>query len=149
GAIALAGLAFALAVRSRLRFLPAGATTWVVGGFVAAVALTAVVNGHGVVSALGPYTRYEGYVPYLCYGVVLLTVVRVADTSWLVSLTSWLTAILGGVVVYGVLQVVGADPFHWTDDSTHVAFSTLGQENFAAGAVAALLPISIAATYFW
>jgi tetratricopeptide (TPR) repeat protein len=145
--LAIAGAALVLAllvldfVANRRILLPRGPWPVLAASFAIVVLIVSVASGLGVRSLLGSYTRYVGAGPYLLFVALGLAVLVVADEAWTRKFVTALMLTAAVVVLYGLAQAVGADPFSWSADEKRTAFSTLGQENFAAGFIAIAVPI--------
>jgi tetratricopeptide (TPR) repeat protein len=105
----------------------------------ALMTLATLVNGARLRSFFGDYGRDVGLLAYLA-AAVLLFVVTVEfdqrDVRRLVRFGCW---VAGGVVLYGLLQKLGAEPLG--APSTGQVISTLGQVNFMAGFSGMALPL--------
>lgn len=95
-------------------------------------------------SLFGWYPRFLGLIPYL---VIILYGVFVADAfAGRVHQLAWAMVIAATIVGgYGLVQVIGADPFEWrtAGAGTSVANSTLGNSNFAGGFLAMTFPFHV------
>jgi putative inorganic carbon (HCO3(-)) transporter len=141
GAIALLALWGLQAAGTGRLVVPKGPLLPILGAFVAFLFVSGFVADYRMVALLGTYGRYAGLAAYLCYALVCLTVVHAFDANAVRTLALVLVGSLAVVVVYGLLQVLGADPFDWGADP--VRYSTLGQTNFAAGYVAIATPVAL------
>ena len=97
------------------------------------------------VSWLGYYSRFNGGMLSVCSYVILYY----AFVSNITNITPLLKVILStatAVTLYGVAERMGIDKSIWVQDVQNRVFSTLGQPNWLAAYIVALLPISIAMT---
>jgi putative inorganic carbon (HCO3(-)) transporter len=128
-------------VRVRRVTVPTGLAPLCAGLFALALVVTTVANGVGARTLLGPYPRYVGAGTYLACAVLFLATVLALHGRDARSVLLWGTGLLGIMCAYGVLQHFDADPFTWSDPGR--SFSTMGQENFAAGLAATLFPLAL------
>lgn len=142
GAVALLALGASVAIWQRRIELPGGIATWFALVFAAAAVLATVTSSLPRTSLVGEYGNSQGLLSYGSYVVLFLvagTVLRGRDLTWL------LRSCLVGVVfvgLFGVAQAAGLEPIGRAANSVKV-FTTLGNSNFTAGWVAALLPVTL------
>ena len=99
-------------------------------------------------SFVGQHRRYAGLLSYLSYLAIFLVAVRLYASAQLSGLVRAFLLALAGIVGYGWLQVAGLDPFTWSSGGLAQRFSTMGNINFAAGYVGAVLPMAVAVAAF-
>lgn len=96
------------------------------------------------VSWFGYYSRFNGgMLSIFCY--VLLYYAFVSN--WEEDIKKLLYVVLGtgvAVATYGVLERLGIDKNLWVQDVQNRVFSTLGQPNWLAAYLVALMPVSLA-----
>lgn len=106
--------------------------------------LSWVLAPHKYWSLFGWYPRFLGLIPYIA---VVVFGVLVADAfAGRAKNIAWTFAITGTVVgFYGMLQVIGADPFGWNTagGGSSFAISTFGNSNFVGTYLAMCLPFFI------
>lgn len=141
GAVALVALSAVRAARTGTIGVVRSPVTVLAAAFVVALLVATVVADGLAVPLLGAYGRNAGALAYAAYAVVLLVTIRAfRPPASLWSLAWAVTAGVGLVTAYGLVQVAGGDPFEWDSNGLSTAFSTLGQVNYAAGYVAIALP---------
>lgn len=95
-------------------------------------------------SLFGWYPRFLGLIPYIA--VVLYGVLMADAFAGRTRIIAWTFAITGTIVgFYGMLQVIGADPFAWNTagGGSSFAISTFGNSNFVGTFLAMCLPFFI------
>ena len=100
------------------------------------------------VSWLGYYSRFNGgMLSVFCYTLLFYAFVSNIHKEFLPKLARFLfgTAII--VSLYGVLEHFGIDKHLWVQDVQARVFSTLGQPNWLAAYVVALIPITLSIAY--
>jgi tetratricopeptide (TPR) repeat protein len=93
----------------------------------------------------GLYGRFQGLIPYLvviAFGLLLVDAFagRARDLAWGVLLAG---GFVGG---YGLVQIIGADPFTWAvgGEETNQALSSIGNPNFSGGLLGVFVPVGVA-----
>lgn len=99
-----------------------------------------LLSPYRIWSLIGDHSRFTGLVPYL---VVIALGVLVADAfRGDVRLLAWALVGSGAVAgVYAVVQVLGLDPFEWSN--TNQAVVTIGNTNFSGAFFAICLPVAL------
>lgn len=108
--------------------------------FAGPLIVATVVSPYRVWSLIGDHSRFTGLIPYL---VVIALAILIADgfrgdiqpLGW--SLVAS-TAVAGA---YAVVQVLGLDPFEWSE--MNQAVGTIGNTNFAGAFFAICLPVAV------
>lgn len=126
-------------VRGRAE-LPWGPVAWAVAAFLVGLVAATVTSDAPVVSLLGVHRRYSGLLLYASCALLLVAVLRRFDERSASSLALAIAAGAVGMTLYGLLQLVGADPFPFEGRYSGI-FSTVGNPNFAAGYLGATLPL--------
>lgn len=94
-------------------------------------------------SWLGYYSRFNGGLfSVICYLLLYWAFVSNIDKKGALKLikTTLVSAVI--VSIYGVLERLGIDKNVWVQDVQHRVFSTLGQPNWLASWLVALIPVS-------
>ena len=100
------------------------------------------------VSWLGYYSRFNGgMLSVLCYTLLFYTFVSNIHKEFLPKLARFLLGTAVIVSLYGVLEHFGIDKHLWVQDVQARVFSTLGQPNWLAAYVVALIPITLSIAY--
>lgn len=112
----------------------------VLGGvFLAVMVVATVLGGHRMTSLFGEYGRGGGLLTYAVAFLLFVVVLTEHDELSVRHLLHWATAVGGVVMVYGLVQVVGFEPFSVA--SGGIVLSTLGQANLMAGFAGVVLPL--------
>lgn len=143
GGVLLALLLVARASAQRRVDVPKTAVVWLLAGFVFLLVVTTATSTSVATSVAGEYRYYAGLVGYGTYVLVALTVLQAFDERAIRLLGVAALASLGVVLLYGLVQLAGADPYDWQTSGISGVFSTLGQPNFAAGYVGILVPATV------
>jgi putative inorganic carbon (hco3(-)) transporter len=126
--------------------------------FVVSQLISALFSMDPHVSWFGYYSRFNGgmlsiFTYVLLYYAFLSNYSNEEDNSQpaitKTSLTHLLMTIVGTAIIvciYGILQRMGIDKSLWVQDVQNRIFSTLGQPNWLAAYLAALIPLSLAFT---
>jgi O-antigen ligase len=125
---------------TRTVFLPAFALY-----IISAVVVTATSSAPRI-SVWGEYRYFVGSA--LLIGIAVLVFALLLDPGAAQYRTVAYAAAAGAipVVLYAVLQTLGADPFEWTGDVSGV-FSTMAGPNFLAGYLVVVFPIVLALAF--
>lgn len=111
--------------------------------FLASQLISTVISIDPQTSLLGYYSRFNGgLLSTICYLLLYWAFVSNIDKKSarkLINVTLWSGAI---VSVYGVLERLGIDKKIWVQDVQHRVFSTLGQPNWLAAWLVAIMPIA-------
>jgi len=92
-------------------------------------------------SLLGYYSRFNGgLVSTVCYALLYWAWVANLDAKKTFTALKFLLASAGLVSLYGILEHFGIDKDIWVQDVTARVFSTLGQPNWLAAWLVALIP---------
>jgi putative inorganic carbon (HCO3(-)) transporter len=98
-------------------------------------------------SWLGYYSRFNGgLVSFICYSLLYWAFVSNMDRTAAVKAVNTAIFAAGLISIYAVLEHFGIDAKLWVQDVQARVFSTLGQPNWLAAYLAALLPVSISRT---
>ena len=99
---------------------------WVAVGLFGWACVSTAFSNSRALSVLGASQRNDGLVALLGYLLVAFLAVQYVRSARALR-TVMMTAVLSGVVVsaYALLQYVGVDPYHWTNDIGRV-FATFG-----------------------
>lgn len=101
-------------------------------------------------STFGYYTRFNGgLLSIICY--LVLYYILVAEFSEIKKLKTLLTIFMVSTTLlasYGFLQHFGIDRKYWIQDSQARVFSTIGQPNWLAAYLAALLPLILSLAFY-
>lgn len=136
----VAAARFAISGRARVGPLPLLVPA---ASFVAALVVAALAADAPSVALFGTYGRWSGLLPYLSFVIIGLAVAARARVDDLSGFVVALAVSCGGVVAYGLLQFIGADPVPWVNDYGDAFFSSLGNPNFAAGFLAITTPAAL------
>lgn len=116
-----------------------------IGLFVLSQLVSTLFSMDPSVSWFGYYSRFNGgMLSIICYTLLFYAFVSNVQKEFGKKL---LFSVLGSatvVSIYGVLQHLGVDKHIWVQDVQARVFSTLGQPNWLAAYLVALLPISFA-----
>lgn len=100
------------------------------------------------VSWFGYYSRFNGgMLSILCYVALFYACVTNCTKQHLPKFAKFLFSTACVVSIYGVLEHFGIDKHLWVQDVQSRVFSTLGQPNWLAAYVVALIPISLSIAY--
>lgn len=100
------------------------------------------------ISWFGYYSRFNGGMFSLfSYTLLYYAFVSNIPKDYLIKLGRFTFITASLVAVYGVLQHVGIDKHIWVQDVQSRVFSTLGQPNWLAAYLVALIPIALAIAY--
>lgn len=141
GAVLLLVLAGVRAVRLGRLVVPTGPAVWLALALALALVLATVTAEHPGIAIVGQHRRAAGLMAYLSYLVIFVVALRLYARSGARGLMRALLLALGLVVLYGLLQVAGLDPYTWSSDGLAQTFSTMGNINFASGYVGMLIPL--------
>ncbi len=118
-----------------------------IGLFVLSQFISTLFSMDPIVSWFGYYSRFNcGMLSIICYTLLFYAYVTNVTKEFGKKM---LFSILGSatiVAIYGVLQHFGIDKHIWVQDVQARVFSTLGQPNWLAAYLVALLPITLALT---
>lgn len=93
-------------------------------------------------SWLGYYSRFNGGMYSLfCYAILYWGFVSNIDSKQTIKTLYWMLISAVLVSIYGILEHFGIDKSVWVQDVQSRVFSTLGQPNWLAAYLVALLPI--------
>jgi O-antigen ligase/Flp pilus assembly protein TadD len=94
-------------------------------------------------SLLGYYSRFNGgFVSSLCYSLLYWAFVTNMDKAKVIKALKFLLFSAFVVSLYGIAEHFGIDKNIWVQDVQNRVFSTLGQPNWLAAWLVAILPIS-------
>lgn len=111
--------------------------------FLFSQALSTIASIDFRTSLLGYYSRFNGgFLSYLCYSLVFWAFVANMDRVKTLKCLRFLLLSGALVSIYGVLEHFGIDKDLWVQDVASRVFSTLGQPNWLAAFLVALLPIT-------
>jgi len=100
------------------------------------------------VSWLGYYSRFNGgMLSVICYTLLFYAFVSNIQKEFLPKLARFLFGTAVIVSLYGVLEHFGIDKHLWVQDVQARVFSTLGQPNWLAAYVVALIPMTLSIAY--
>jgi putative inorganic carbon (HCO3(-)) transporter len=120
------------------------ALDWPIIIFLASQFISLVFSVNVRSSWLGYYSRFNGgLASLLCYSILYWAFVTFMDRKSALKVIStglWTAAIIS---FYGVLEHFGIDATMWVQDVQNRVFSTLGQPNWLAAYLIALLPLSL------
>jgi Flp pilus assembly protein TadD/O-antigen ligase len=140
GALALVGTtAWASTTAGSLR-VPMSPAVGFLGAVVAIMALSTAINGHRLTSLFGEYGRGAGLLTFVAGLVLFVLVLTDVGEEGLPFLVSGATVIGGVVMLYGLLQALGFEPFSGAPSQDSVV-TTLGQVNLTAGFSGVVLPL--------
>lgn len=140
GAVVLLALAAGRAVWQGRVTLPSGAPVWLAAVLAAALVAATVTAENVPLAVIGQHRRYAGLLSYLAYLAIFLVSVRLYADGKVRRLVIATLLALAGVTGYGMLQILGLDPYAW-QTSLEPVFSTMGNTNFAAGYIAMACPV--------
>ncbi len=96
------------------------------------------------ISWFGYYSRFNGgLASTLCYSLLYWAFVTFMDKKSTEKLINWAIASAVLVAIYGILEHFGIDAKYWVQDVRNRVFSTLGQPNWLAAYLVALIFIPI------
>ncbi|MCU1487008.1 MAG: hypothetical protein JWN67_3754 [Actinomycetia bacterium] len=119
--------------------LPPRAVLGALGFFVVALVVAVATSSKPVVSFVGNYGVYAGLLTYVSAIVLGLAAASAYDDDGAERFLGVTTVVAVLAGLYALLQWAGADPFTWLRETT--VFATFGNANFAAGWLAAALPL--------
>jgi len=97
-------------------------------------------------SFFGYYSRFHGgFISTLCYVMLVLIFKNYASKQWIQDVIMSSLASASIVCLYGIGEHFGIDAHIWVQDVANRVFSTLGQPNWLAAWLGALLPF----VYYW
>ena len=111
--------------------------------FLGSQLISTILSIDTTTSWLGYYSRFNGgFISMLCYSLLYWAFVSNVNKSSIPKLIrhTLVSAVL--VSIYGVLEHLGIDKDVWVQDVQNRVFSTLGQPNWLAAWLVALLPIT-------
>lgn len=120
---------------------------WPILIFLASQILSLIFSIDQRTSWLGYYSRFNGgFVSLVCYSLLYWAFVTFMDAKSSMSTVKCALSTAAIVSIYGVLQHFGIDDQIWVQDVKTRVFSTLGQPNWLAAFLVALIfiPISLA-----
>jgi len=118
-----------------------------IGLFVLSQFVSTLFSMDHPVSWFGYYSRFNGgMLSILCYVLLFYAYVTHIPRSFQKTLLSFVFGSAIVVAIYGVLQHFGIDKHIWVQDVQARVFSTLGQPNWLAAYLVALMPIAFALT---
>lgn len=121
-----------------------------IGLFVISQLVSSVFSMDPHVSWFGYYSRFNGgMISIICYVGLFYAFVSTITKDQLPKLMKFLLGTASIVAFYGVLEHVGIDKHLWVQDVQSRVFSTLGQPNWLAAYLTALIPITLAFSYMY
>jgi len=100
-------------------------------------------------SLLGYYGRFNGgLLSTICYSLLYWAYVSNMDYKKTLSAIRYTLFAATLVAIYGILQRFGIDKNVWEQDVVNRVFSTLGQPNWLAAFIVALLPLAMSYSIF-
>ncbi|MGI5827980.1 MAG: O-antigen ligase family protein [Patescibacteria group bacterium] len=109
--------------------------------------VSTLLSLHPHTSWFGYYSRFHGGMfSTLCYTLLTWGFIQNAKKEWVQNIFLASLASASIVCLYAVAEHFGIDAHMWVQDVQNRVFSTLGQPNWLAAWVGALLPIAIAWT---
>ncbi len=111
--------------------------------FLATQLISTLLSIDPLTSWLGYYSRFNGgFISSVCYALFYWAFVSNIDSKKALKLVNATLISAGIVSVYGVLEHFGIDKNLWEQDVQSRVFSTLGQPNWLAAWLVALMPIT-------
>lgn len=111
--------------------------------YLASQIISTIISIDPQTSLLGYYSRFNGgLLSTVCYLLLYWAFVSNIDkksAKKLINVTLWSGSL---VAIYGVLERLGIDKKIWVQDVQHRVFSTLGQPNWLAAWLVAIMPIT-------
>lgn len=144
GALAVLALAGVRAVRAGHASVPRSPAAGLAAALMLMLVVATATADNPVLSLVGQHSRYGGLLSYLGYVVLFLACLRLYTASTAPGIARALLIGLGLVTAYGLVQVLGWDPYSWSSGRDAPVFSTLGNTNFAAAYVAITSPVAAA-----
>ena len=118
----------------------------VLGSVLITQLISSLVTLDRYTSFLGYYSRFHGgFYSTLCYLLLALIFKNYATKQWVQDTIISSLASASLVSLYGIAEHFGVDAQFWVQDVQNRVFSTLGQPNWLAAWLGALLPF----TYLW
>lgn len=127
------------------RGMPTSVHRWPMMGFIALMFVSAGFSEWRGVSVFGDYAHYEGVFMFLAY-VSLMAAVTQTVTDARLRLLARTIVVVGGVLsLYGLAQMLGADPTNWLSTTFTLTrtFATWGNPDFFG--MYLVLPLSFSA----
>jgi O-antigen ligase/Tfp pilus assembly protein PilF len=94
-------------------------------------------------SLWGSYERQQGWLTLGSYAALFLfTAANLRTRAQAQRLWSALVWGSAPIVVYGLLQAIGIDPFEWRTDAASPVLSTIGRANFLGSYLALVIPLT-------
>lgn len=116
---------------------------WVLLSFLGTQLLSALFSIDPRTSWFGYYSRFNGgFLSTLCYSLLYWAFVSNMDHKNTLSAIRYMLYAAVLVCMYGVLEHFGIDKDIWVQDVQNRVFSTLGQPNWLAGWITALVPLT-------
>lgn len=143
--LALSAATSAVAQERRWRKPPAWLLPFL--GMASALILATVFSSNRFVSFWGSHARQQGFLTQCAYLVLFLIAVTCLNTGFRLN-RLWSVLVWGSapVVIYGLLQWVGLDPFQWEVHANSSMISTVGRSNFLGSYLVLVIPLTAA---FW
>ena len=144
GAVALLLLYAARSAFAGVLTTPSGAPSAALAVFVVAFGLATSLSENPGVSVFGQFNRWSGLVLYVAVAVIFCVIAIQEEPSWGGRLAAAVLIGSGIVVLYAVLQWLGADPLEWSGAvGTDAAFSTQGNSNWTSAIAGMGIPLGI------
>src|SRR4030042_6345784 len=116
---------------------------WPLVFFVVAQILSPLVSVDGYTSIWGYYSRFHGgLASTVCYAILFVVFTSIAYKKIVRNSLIALLATASFISLYALAEHFGIDAQYWVQDVQNRVFSTLGQPNWLAAWVVALLPIT-------
>lgn len=144
GALTVLALAGVRAVRAGHVSVPRSPAAGLAAALMLMLVLATVTADSPVLALVGQHSRYGGLLSYLGYITLFLACLRLYSAPTAPGLAQALLIGMGLVTAYGLVQVLGWDPYSWSSGRDDPVFSTLGNTNFAAAYVAITSPVAAA-----
>lgn len=114
--------------------------------FLLLIALSTIFSPHPLAGLLGRYTRHEGLLTFLSYGLVFFTAVQVFSSERLRILSRAVVSSASLASIYGLSQYFGYDPFTWGGAPAieiHRSLSTFGNSVLFGAFLALVFPVAV------
>ncbi|MEO7804522.1 MAG: O-antigen ligase family protein, partial [Actinomycetota bacterium] len=118
---------------------------WFAGAFLGACLLATVFSASPILSLVGLYHRYGGFLPFLLYAIMMFVIVglyweKPQDLKEIARASVAASMVLAG---YVLIQAAGADWIPWKDSTGNAPpfpVGTMGNSNFAGGYLGIAVP---------
>lgn len=117
---------------------------WPVVGFIVVSFLALLKSVHLHTSLVGGYKFYFwGFWALGCFVFLYFVAANILEVKKIKMVVSVVILSTGFVLLYGLMQKLGLDPYSWSRDPYNRIFSSLGNPNFLGAFMAMVLPLGL------